>query len=225
MTCDVACTHVFGVIILGRQARLFRWDPSAMVVTSLFNYTKKRDNCLAKFIWYYDHVLLRTHGHDTSVECICEKHAIELVGKEMVTQMKVKNLLHSHFCTMNISNREKGENQHVHLISYPPPYERMSPFRWMTRTLQAFDVVTMEFVFVKDYWQVVAPGIEKESDIYRRLEECSVPNIAPFGNGNDVLCQAWSKKTGRCVFKPVKTRHESPPADKDKIQVHKALEK
>jgi len=218
-------THVFGVIILGRHARLFRWDPSAMVVTSLFDYTKKRDNCLAKFVWYYDHASLRTRGHDTSIERISEKRAIELVGKEMVAEIKAKNLLHSHFCTMNISDREKGENQHVHLISYPPPYQRMSPFGRMTRTLQAFDVVTKEFVFVKDYWRVVAPGMEKESDIYRRLEERDVPNIAPFGNGNDVLCQAWSKKTGRCVLKLVKTRHESPPADKDKIQVHKALEK
>lgn len=95
----------------------------------------------------------------------------------------------------------------------------------MTRTLHAYDVETKEFVFVKDYWRVIAPGMEKESDIYRRLEECDVPNIAPFGNGNDVLCQAWSKKTGRCGLKLVKTRHEFPPADKDKIQAYKALEK
>ena len=59
-----------------------------------------------------------------------------------------------------------------------------------------------EFVFVKDYWRVVAPGMKEESDIYQRLEEYNVPNIAPFGNGNDVLFQVWSKKTGQPVPTP-----------------------
>ena len=47
-------THVFNVIILSSYARLFRWDPSAMVVTSLFDYTKQIDNYLVQFIWYYN---------------------------------------------------------------------------------------------------------------------------------------------------------------------------
>ena len=217
-------THVFGIIILGKYARLFRWDPSAMVVTRLFDYTKKEDNYLGQFIWYYDHASLRTRGHDTSVEPIVDKRAIELVGSKIVAEIKAKNPLHSHFCTMNISDRENRQNQHVHVISYPPPYQQMSPFGRMTRTLMAFDVVTKEFVFVKDYWRVEAPGMKKESDIYRLLEESRVPNIAPFGNGNDVLCPAWSKKDG-LVLKVVMTPNLSAPADKDNIQEHKALEK
>jgi len=50
-------------------------------------------------------------------------------------------------------------------------------------------------------------------------------HIAPFGNGNDVQCQVWSKTTERRMLNPVKTRHQSPFADKDKIQPHKGLEK
>lgn len=53
-----------------------------MVVTGLFDYTKNTDNLLAQFIWYYDNVSLRTHGHDTSVEHISENRANDLVGRK-----------------------------------------------------------------------------------------------------------------------------------------------
>jgi len=216
-------THLFGVIILGRHARLFRWDPAAMVVTSLFDYTTKTNNCLARFIWFYDHSSPRTRGHDTSVERISDRHAENLVGREIVVEFKKRNPLHSHFCTMNISDRENGDIQHRHLTSFPPPYQRISPFGRMTRTLQAFDLETDQFVFVKDYWRVVAAGMEKEGDIYSRLEQHKVPNIAPFGNGNDVQCKVWSKKTKEAVLKPVRTRPDFHP--EDKIKKHKRLEK
>ena len=143
----------------------------------------------------------------------------------MTEEVKARNPLHSHFCIMKIPDQENGEIQHHHLVSYPPPYQRMSPFGRMTRTLQAFDVKTKKFVFVKDYWRVIAPGMEKESDIYRRLEEHNVPNIAPCGNGNDVQCKVWSKKTGQRVLKRVYTRPDFHPADKDNIRPHKGVEK
>jgi len=65
--------------------------------------------------------------------------------------------------------------------------------------------------------------MKKEGDIYSQLEQHNVPNIAPFGNGNDVQCQVWSKKTKEPVLKPVHTRNEVGP--EDKIKKHKRLEK
>jgi hypothetical protein len=50
----------------------------------------------------------------------------------------------------------------------------------------AFNTETGEIVFLKDYWRVDVDGMEKEGDIYALLESKSVPNIAPFGKGNDV---------------------------------------
>jgi len=43
-----------------------------------------------------------------------------------------------------------------------------------------------EIIFLKDYWQADVDGMEKEGDIYALLESKGVPNIAPFGKGNDV---------------------------------------
>lgn len=50
----------------------------------------------------------------------------------------------------------------------------------------AFDLETKEIVFMKDYWRPDVADIEKEGDIYGILRAHNVPNIAPFGTGNDV---------------------------------------
>jgi hypothetical protein len=50
----------------------------------------------------------------------------------------------------------------------------------------AFDVEASEVVFMKDYWRTDVNGMKKEGEFYTRLESNHVPNIAPFGKGNDV---------------------------------------
>ena len=50
----------------------------------------------------------------------------------------------------------------------------------------AFNMEMTEIVFLKDYWRADVDGMEKEGEIYTLLESMGVPNIAPFGNGNDV---------------------------------------
>ena len=50
----------------------------------------------------------------------------------------------------------------------------------------AFDMEMKEIVFLKDYWRADVDGMEKEGKIYVLLEAKGVPNIVPFGKGNDV---------------------------------------
>ena len=50
----------------------------------------------------------------------------------------------------------------------------------------AFNMETREVIFLKDYWRADVDGMEKEGEIYALLESKNVPNIAPFGKGNDV---------------------------------------
>jgi hypothetical protein len=72
------------------------------------------------------------------------------------------------------------------IISFPPKYTARSPFGRATRPILAFNMETNENVFLKDYWRVGVDGMEKEGEIYALLESKGVPNIAPFGKGNDV---------------------------------------
>jgi hypothetical protein len=50
----------------------------------------------------------------------------------------------------------------------------------------AFNMETREMVFLKDYWRADVDGMEKEGKIYALLESNRVPNIAPFGKGNNI---------------------------------------
>jgi hypothetical protein len=75
------------------------------------------------------------------------------------------------------------------IISFPPKYTARSPFGRATRPMLAFNMETREIVFLKNYWRADMDGMEKEGDIYALLESKDVPNIAPFGKGNDVCDQ------------------------------------
>jgi hypothetical protein len=50
----------------------------------------------------------------------------------------------------------------------------------------AFDIQKEDIVFLKDYWRADVDGMEKEGEIYKLLKSNRVPNIAPFGTGNDI---------------------------------------
>jgi hypothetical protein len=61
----------------------------------------------------------------------------------------------------------------------------------------AFNTETREIIFLKDYWRADVDGMEKEGEIYALLESKGVPNIAPFGKGNDVCHHATLTHTLR----------------------------
>jgi hypothetical protein len=47
-------------------------------------------------------------------------------------------------------------------------------------------MVMRDIVFLKDYWRADVDGMMKEGKIYALLEFKGIPNITPFGKGNDV---------------------------------------
>jgi hypothetical protein len=72
-----------------------------------------------------------------------------------------------------------------YLIPYPR-YTSRSPFGRATRVFFAYDTGSKKQVFLKDYWRVDEPGMEKEGDIYGELKKHGVRHIAPFDCGGDV---------------------------------------
>jgi hypothetical protein len=49
-----------------------------------------------------------------------------------------------------------------------------------------FKTEMREIVFLKDYWRADVDSMKKEGEIYMLLKSKGVPNIVPFGKGNDV---------------------------------------
>jgi hypothetical protein len=85
-----------------------------------------------------------------------------------------------------VPDRDDPKVETPFIISFPPKYTTRSPFGRATRPMLAFSMETREVVFLKDYWRADVDGMMKEGKIYALLESKGVPNIAPFGKGNDV---------------------------------------
>jgi hypothetical protein len=85
-----------------------------------------------------------------------------------------------------VPDRDEPEVETPFVISFPPKYKVRSPFGRATRPMLVFDVEKREIVFLKDYWR---EDVVKEGEIYALLESQRVPNIPPFGKGNDVRDQ------------------------------------
>jgi hypothetical protein len=58
----------------------------------------------------------------------------------------------------------------------------------------AFNMETKEIIFLKEYWRADVDSMEKEGEIYVLLEAKDVPNIAPFGKGNNVHHHTYTEK-------------------------------
>ena len=57
----------FSVTVQGNYARFLRWDPSATVVATAFNY-RMNPGLMAKFLWRFNHLSPRKRGHDESIQ-------------------------------------------------------------------------------------------------------------------------------------------------------------
>ena len=85
-----------------------------------------------------------------------------------------------------VPDRDNPAVETPFIISFPPKYTARSPFGRATRPILAFNMETREIVFLKYYWRADVDDMKKEGEIYALLESKVVPNIAPFGKGNDV---------------------------------------
>ena len=175
--------HIFCVLLCGKYARLIRWDRDGAIVTRRFSYIKE-PHFLAGFFWRYDHLDRRRQGYDTSVSPVTPDDIQQIEHFE--SRLRDENPAHREFRILMVPDRDETEVEKRFVVSFPPKYTARSPFGRATRPMLAFDMETREIVFLKDYWRADVDGMDKEGEIYALLESNRVPNIAPFGKGNDV---------------------------------------
>jgi hypothetical protein len=175
--------HTFTLSICGRFARFIRWDRSGATVTQGFDCIKER-HILASFFWRYAHLNQNQRGYDASVSPASPEDLQQIQHVEH--HLRKDNPAHREFHIIMVPDRDDPKVETPFIISFPPKYTARSPFGRATRPMLAFNMETGEVVFLKDYWRADVDGMEKEGEIYRILESSRVPNIAPFGKGNDV---------------------------------------
>ena len=195
--------HAFCVLVCGKFARFIRWDRDGATVTERFSYIQY-PHLLADFFWRYNHLDPLQQGYDTSVSSINPNESgIQSIYFETLQK---DNPAHRKFCILMVPDRVNAEDEKQFVVSFPPEYTARSPFGRGTRPMLAFDMEKEKIVFLKDYWRADVDGMDKEGKIYELLEENHVPNIPPFGRGNDVrdhmtLTNTLREKTWACSSK------------------------
>ena len=178
--------HTFCVLVCGLYARFIRWDRDGATVTRRFNYIDE-PHLLAGFFWRYDHLDRRQQGHDTSVSSLTSEDIQQIQHfEDFEERLRLDNRDHREFRILIVPDRNKPEDEKRFVVSFPQKYTARSPFGRATRPMLAFDMEKGTIVFLKDYWRADVNGMEKEGEIYAILESKDVPNIPPFGKGNDV---------------------------------------
>ncbi|KAI0247322.1 hypothetical protein BJV78DRAFT_1246563, partial [Lactifluus subvellereus] len=157
----------FSIALFGDTGRLLRWDRSGVIYTEPFRLA---DGDLLEFLWRFNHLSAVDRGHDTTVSS---------------TYPKFENLQKGHLHKILVwDDRAPDENPKCYIT----PSAKWATGALIGATFRyiAYDVESRNLVYLKDYWRVDHPDVQKEGDVYRELHEAEVPNIARMGRAGDV---------------------------------------
>ena len=172
----------FSVVVVEDTFRLLRWDRSGIIYTGPSDLT---DGNLFEFLWRFNHLSPVDRGHDPTVYPADDNDA-KLALPKLRTYPKFEYVQTEHLHTILVWDDRSPDDG---------PRRYITPsVRWATEALIgratfgyiAFDVERGELVYLKDFWRVDHPEIQKEGDVYRELHEAGVRNIAKMGRAGDV---------------------------------------
>ncbi|KAF8502737.1 hypothetical protein F5888DRAFT_1115378 [Russula emetica] len=176
----------FGVVLYGEKGRLLRWDRSGVIYTEAFEWAEQPDT-LCEFFWRLNFLSPVDRGYDTTVTPVMDdddeaKAALPKLrtykGWEKLKSDNLRRILVQDDCATD------GQ-----LKSYITPgavWDTNSLFGRCTFGYIAYDVATSKLVYLKDFWRIDLPRIQKEGDVYRKLHDAEVPNIPTLGPAGDV---------------------------------------
>ena len=166
-------THIFSLLILPKYARLLRWDRAGVVVTEEIPIDGS-ESALVEFYWRYSHATPDVRGHDTTVERVLNGVEAEAARQKLNTKVGEK-----------LFRLKLGENGYI--VGKPTYMGASSPTGRSTRAFTAFCERNKKLVFLKDTWRVIISGQLPEHEIYEKLHENNVRNIAQLIKGADIL--------------------------------------
>jgi hypothetical protein len=183
----------FSILICGRFARFIRWDRAGAIVTDVIDISLN-PHTLTQFILRYSQLTDEERGHDLTA-FIPSAMEIDLARKAL--QIGDAG---ARFVQLMVPQAGQSD---AFYIATSPRFDSRSPMGRGSRAFPAYDCQNKCVVYVKDYWRVNAPGMEKEGDIYKDLHAKDVPYIPRFDRGDDLgsstITQEWRQMTWACV--------------------------
>ncbi|KAH7906620.1 hypothetical protein BJ138DRAFT_1093898 [Hygrophoropsis aurantiaca] len=176
-------THVFSASITGKFARLFRWDRSGTAVTERFDY-RERPALLLDFFRRYSRMSRTARGYDPTVRFATP--AEEAIALTALAEEGYEDRIDPKYPTTVLEIYDQAENENKYFYVGRPEVEPSSLVGRATKAYIAVDAKTLAVVFVKDCWRVTSPGMEKEGDTLRKLNQAGVRHIPTLLCAGDV---------------------------------------
>ena len=211
-------THHFTLLIMGRHARILRWDRSGMVATQKFDYVDNPE-LLARFLWRYARLSEEQRGHDSTAKRLLPDDALyKLISDRVEHPEKYgSRILYEHAYGMFRKSIENSrprylmkvrdatvENDPEHLfVIGDPTFAAPGLAGRGTRGFVAVEVETRDgkwslkpgYVWLKDCWRVAHDRIEREGDILIKLNKANVKGVPTLICHGDVGGQrTWSQE-------------------------------
>ncbi|GBE90042.1 hypothetical protein SCP_1800640 [Sparassis crispa] len=166
----------FTVAILGREARIFRWDRSGAIATERFNYITELYLC--EFLWRFAHLSPEEQGDDlTAIEVEPNSEEVRLM-REMAKPVE-ERCGHAHkYFAESLDPSWKWWKLLIDIKDDTPGADADH---------KVLDCSTKTFVWLKDALRVDHDGMEKEGDILHRLNELKIRNVPTLLQHGDVL--------------------------------------
>jgi len=172
----------FSVVVIEDTFRLLRWDRSGIIYTES---SKLADGYLFEFLWRFNHLSPVDRGRDPTV-CPADNNEAELALPKLRTYPKFENVQTEHLHTILVWDDRSPDDGPRRYITPSAKWATEALIGRATFGYIAFDVERGELVYLKDFWRVDHPEIQKEGDVYLELHEAEVRNIAKMGRAGDV---------------------------------------
>ncbi|KAI0941213.1 hypothetical protein AcV7_002843 [Taiwanofungus camphoratus] len=199
-------TFFFTIMILCNHARIFRWDRSGAIVTEKFNYHQYPEK-LGEFLWRFSDLSAEEQGYDPTARILskksreykmmtdmaqdspeCEDYVREYFEKSLEGEctrwkLSVEEELQ---VTSSSSKSTTMRTRKRYFLVGKPHFLASGMAGRGTRGYVAVDTKTRKFVFLKDAWRVNLPGIDKEGEVLRVLNEHGVKYVPTLVCHGDV---------------------------------------
>ncbi|GJE91967.1 hypothetical protein PsYK624_081190 [Phanerochaete sordida] len=188
---------LFQVVLVGRFARLIRWDRSGAVVTQRFDYVAD-PRYLCEFMWRFSHMSDEQRGWDHSVsaasrkEAALFKNAVQELLSRSASSRKVPNAEQTlddtgTFPIWKIRVASSATGAEIVLIVNRPFAGHYTLRGRSTRAYLAYDLADRRLVFFKDSYRDDDVPVLPEFSTYERLRAHGVPHVPAVIYGGDVL--------------------------------------
>jgi hypothetical protein len=176
-------THAYSVIIVKDTARILQWDRSSAIVTEAIEYNKSP--LLTEFFRRYSKAPPDMRGIDqsasvpTCTEAIVARQALRLDNTVPLVKLEIPD----------ISGAPR------YFITHTPQATLYTLPGCATRDFEAYNVLQVALVFLKDSWRVDLPDIWAEGLTYRTPREKGVRNVPQCIASGDISSAKYHAKT------------------------------